>query len=371
MIWPDGREIRGFTTATPEQMAGFSGNELLFIIDEASGFPDDIFEAVEGNLAGGGKIAAFGNPTKTTGFFFEGFRSQSRQWHRLHISSRESPNVISNAEVIPGLATTEWCDHMLAKYKSKKHPSYMVRVDGDFPEHSSDALIGLASVGKAKARYADYEPQGLARTIGIDPARFGDDETIVQPVADDIYAYDARALVGADGPTVAVATFAIIRELGWQDDTVTVRVDGIGIGAGVLDSLMLLSDESGLSLLVVDVNVSERADEPDYPNLRSQLWFAIGEWLDESGAIPDDKELEQELLAPRKFVDARGRLVAESKDEIRKKIKRSPNRADALALAIYRGRDASERAIEVCGPEPVFAVHGGVFRVPGGVFRGR
>lgn len=381
-VWADGRSVHGFTTASAEKMAGFSGHELLFIVDEASGFPDDIYEAVEGNLAGGGRVAAFGNPTQTTGWFFEGFRDESDLWHRIHVSSEEAAeynHVVkwTGGEEdkgeplfrVPGIATQAWVDFMRRKYKARTNPTYMIRVRGEFPEHASDAVIGLAAIGAAKGRWVENPRlKGIDRGIGIDVARFGDDDTVIQPVEDD-YAHRAITISGADGPTVAASALRVIRELGWADSRVVVRIDGIGVGASVVDSLRLLVEQDGeLHVVIVDIQVNEKADDADYPNLRSQLWFAAGEWLEEVGAIPpDDDDLDQELRAPRYGTDKRGRLQVESKDEIRKRIKRSPDRADALNLAVYRGRDATGHEIEPAGEDRVFGMRG---RFAGGGIRG-
>jgi hypothetical protein len=87
---------------------------------------------------------------------------------------------------------------------------------------------------------------------------------------------------------------------------------------------------------VVGVNVSERATLPnEYPLLRDQLWFAMRAWLKEGGALPTDAKLAAELTAPRFSFDERQRRKVESKDQLRKVLKRSPDRADAVALAIW------------------------------------
>ena len=69
--WEDGREILGFTARDPEKMAGVSGAHLLFLLDEASGISPEIFEAIEGNRAGGARIALASNPTQQSGEFFD------------------------------------------------------------------------------------------------------------------------------------------------------------------------------------------------------------------------------------------------------------------------------------------------------------
>ena len=126
-----GSEIFGFSTDQPERMAGISGTDLLFIVDEASGVPELIFEAVEGNRAGGARLVLFSNPTRTAGTFYEAFTSKKNFWHGIHVQSTETPNATGTGNV-PGLATAEWCREKLLEW-GPSSPLYEVRVAGTFP----------------------------------------------------------------------------------------------------------------------------------------------------------------------------------------------------------------------------------------------
>lgn len=338
MRFADGvRAIYGFTTASAEKMAGFSGHELLFVVDEASGFPDDIYEAVEGNTAGGGRIVAFGNPTQTTGWFYEAFRMHADLWARHHISSEETPNVVSGEDIVPGLATREWVEMMRRKYGPdyNKNPVYQVRVLGEFPDQSADSVIAMSDVDAARGRWGQPKPGPLR--VGVDVARYGDDETVITAVRGH-HKYPSVLVTGADGPTVANRVIAHIKTLEPGAKQVPVNVDGIGVGASVVDALKGTPEVS-----VREVNVGEKATDEDYYNLRSQLWFGIGQWLSEGGTLDPDPDLERELLAARYSFDPRGRMKVEPKADIRKRLGRSPDRADALALAVYQTAAPSMR----------------------------
>jgi hypothetical protein len=94
-------------------------------------------------------------------------------------------------------------------------------------------------------------------------------------------------------------------------------------------------------LYVCDLAASSAPDlehEDEYLNLRAQLWFGLNDWLKAGGSLPKDDELVQELLAPTYKFAPKGQQQVESKDDIKKKIGRSPDRADAACLAVYRGR---------------------------------
>ena len=329
MVWDDERQILGFTTAEPESMAGFSGDQLLFIVDEASGFPQEIYEAVVGNMAGGGSLLVLGNPTRASGFFFDAFRNGRENWSLIHVSSRTTPNVVEGHDRFPGLATREWVAMMDADY-GPESPIVKVRVDGEFSAKSDDAVIGLEAVESAVARWEpDAEAMGVLE-IGVDVARFGDDDTVIQPRRG-FHAYPCVSIHGADTMQVAGRVAAVARQMHRHGEPApVVRVDVIGIGAGVFDALRRDS-----FLRVQAVNVAERSRDPDkFCALRDEMWWAARDWLEDGGAIPQDPRLEAELLAPRYSFDTRGRIKVDDKAAIKKRIGRSPDRADALALAV-------------------------------------
>jgi hypothetical protein len=336
MQWPDGREIVGFTADSPNSMQGFSGPEMLIIVDEGSGVGDDIFEAIEGNTAAGGSILAASNPTETIGWFFEAFHSQREFWDGHHLSCLDSPNVTGDEPPIPGLADKQFCADMLAKH-GESSSFYQTRVLGNFAGTAANAVVGLAAIEAAQERWLALIESKLAEPLelGVDVARFGDDDSAIAPRRG-LYAYPIVTVSGFDTVAVAGKVIEVARLLRRSPtEKVSVKVDTSGgYGAGVAD---LLRAEYPKELDVHDVSASEKADDAEvYVNKRAQLHFAVAEWLTDGGALPQDKPLEVELLAPRYSYDARGRRKIESKDEIKKRIGRSPDRADALALSIVK-----------------------------------
>jgi phage terminase large subunit len=351
-----GRKIIGISTAKPENLAGISGAELLFIIDEASGFPNELFEVIMGNSGGGAKIVAISNPTRTVGWFFDGFKKGTydlapandngipeSRWRLLHISSEQSPNIVANdnGALYPGLAEPKWLAWMRDECGPDYENSalYLVRVRGEFPTEATDSVISLKFVTDATARWKGLAPPLTGPlSIGVDVARFGDDETVIQVVRGS-YAWEPIILTKADGPTVAdaVARAALLHRRGTE--RVRVNIDGIGVGASVVDSLTRHDARTFMS--ITDVNVGSGSDDDNHTNLRSQLWFGIGVWLREGGTIPDDDRLTSELLAPTFTFDELGRKKVMSKKAIRQILQRSPDRADALALAVYHADNAT------------------------------
>ncbi len=333
----DGREIVGFSTNEAERMAGISGDEVLFIVDEASGVPEEIFETIEGNRAGGARIVMFSNPTKTVGAFYEAFHTKRQFWCCIHISSEESPNVKAGRVIIPGLATAEWVAEKKLEWGDGS-PLYDVRVAGNFPSQAENAVISLALIEAAKAR--DVEAGRLA--LGVDVARYGDDSSVIQPVAGRVQ-LPSTTLRTMDGVEVAGKVIEWVRDFRTRTgyaEPIKAKVDGIGYGSSCYDHLKHSEEAERLGIVPLEVNVAESATSVSadngegYSRLRDQLWFALRDWLKE-GQLLKDGVLEAELVAPTYSFDAQGRYKVASKDEIKKLLKRSPDHADALALAVY------------------------------------
>jgi hypothetical protein len=335
--WDDGRFILGISTDEAERMAGFSGDELLFIADEASGIDEAIFEAIEGNRAGGAKLLMLGNPTRTTGVFFDAFNSKREFWKRVHVSSADTP------QNIRGLATAAWVAEKRREW-GEGSPLFAVRVLGNFPDQASNAVVGVAAVEAALARWEVTEAEGRLH-LGVDVARFGDDDSVIAPRRGR-KVLPFTAVHGMDTVEVADETLQVARALRIKGERKPlVKVDDNGVGGGVYDQLRRHSDE----IDVVRVNSSTVADaEDDFYNLRSQLAFGVASWLEDGGALPPNhSRLEGELVAPTYGFDARGRRKVESKDDIKKRLPdgRSPDFGDALALAVYEAPSIPIRPI--------------------------
>lgn len=331
--FPDGRIVFGFSTDKPERAAGQSSDNILYLVDEASGIPEPIIEAMEGNLAGGGSIVLLGNPTQTSGTFYDAFNEKAEFWHGIHISSEDTPNVSAGSIVVPGLATREWVDEKKALW-GEDSPLYSVRVRGEFPSQGSNVVIPLSYIEAAKARTCEGEGR---LHLGVDVARFGDDSSVVVPRRG-WQAAPCRAVHGLDGVQLAAYVLQIARELRRPGEKPLVKVDVIGVGASAFDQLRQSSEVE-----VVGVDVSTSAHDTTYALLRDQLWFMARDWLRDGGCIPDDPKLHGELVAPTYFFNSSGRIKVEPKDAMKKRLKRSPDRADALALAVYEGSSFDPR----------------------------
>jgi hypothetical protein len=378
----DGRELIGFSTDAAEKIAGYSGANLFFLADEASGIDEGIFEAIEGNRAGGARLHMWSNPTKTTGYFFTRFTTAREHMppnSLLTVSSRTVAELVEQGRAPRGvgLATMEWIREKIGEWGGPGSMLYDVRVDGNFPSESAFAIIGLGDLTAGRNRWdnalewgedgesvigfvSGLEPPRGRLCAGLDPARFGDDESSLALRRGRRIIAPCSTTRGMDGKKLATWAAEIIRaEEEFDDQEVMINVDVNGIGADAYGRLKDIAEDLP-TWRVNAINSSERvpydfADAyrdglPTYANLRAFLHFRMRAWLKAGGELPPYPKLEAEALAPSFKYDARNRLLVEPKEEIRKKLKRSPDRFDSVCLAVYE--PPTDRTDETIGDEP-------------------
>lgn len=193
----------------------------------------------------------------------------------------------------------------------------------DFSASGEDQLISLSDTEAAAKRVVlekDYMDQ--PRIIGVDPARFGDDRSVIIK-RQGLYCYEPLIYKGIDNMDLAARVATVIDQ--WVPDAVFVDA---GAGAGVIDRLRQL----GYS--IIEVPFGGKALRSDlYVNRRAEMWVEMAAWI-RVGQIPDIVSLKQELATPVFWFDSQNRKTLESKDEIKKRLQGagSPDIADALAL---------------------------------------
>ena len=330
----------GLSTNEPDRFQGFHEEHILVIVDEAAGVNIEIFEAIEGILtSSGARLLLIGNPTAIGTPFYDAFTKPG--YKTFHISAYDTPNFteygitpedIANdtwqekAESIPypRLITPQWVSD---RYKTwgENSAAYQVRVMGNFPQQGEDTLIPLLWIELAMERYEDTQADKPIQ-IGVDVAAYGSDKTVIA-----VRQGDKLTELQVYSQKNTRETAGLVQATAREHNTRQIAVDEIGIGRGVVDSL----EESGYEN--VGVNVAERSsDNERYHNLRAELWCNLRELLNpEKGAIalPRDDELLNELASVKYKIDARGAIQIESKDEMRKRLGHSPDRADAVVLA--------------------------------------
>lgn len=336
---PDFRQLVGFTADEAEAVAGVSGKNLLYLVDEASGVDDAIFEAIEGNRAGGARLAMFSNPTRCEGEFFAAFDSKARFYKTITISSEDSPNVKAGREVIPGLATKEWVDEKREEY-GEDSPFFKVRVKGEFVRNEEGKIISLHLLEQAKERWESTAAVGRLH-IGIDPA--GDSGTGDESVLVSRRGLRVTKLIAARGLSPAAHVVNLLGMISEQrterEEKPIVKVDKDGeVGARVHAALAahLERDPNAYELIGVRGGEWAKREKLVYERVRDEVWASTARWLRDGGAIPEDAKLDQDLHAPSWIHLVTGKQKATSKDDIKVILKgRSPDRGDALGLAVW------------------------------------
>lgn len=383
----DMREIVGFTAREAEAVAGVSGENIIYIVDEASGVEDAIFEAIEGNRAGDAKILLFSNGTRTEGEFFHSHHDKKLRidakgnrtgfYVTLAISSEESPNVRAGKKVIPGLATKKWIDEKKLEW-GEDSALYTVRVKGGFALNEEGKILSLHLLTLAEQRWEDTPAEGRL-FIGLDPAGPGD--------AGDDSVWAARRglkVLELHVPTQGLSeeqhvtfTLNVIKAHRKRRELPPVVViDREGpIGSRIYGLLRAYADQHPEAFVVLGVRSSDKAPrEPHlYDRLRDELWANARAWFRDGGAIPEHGRLTKELHAPAWFQPiGSAKLKVTSKKDLRKLLDgRSPDCADALVLSTWESISVrSESARDDDGSNPPSSGGGGGFDPYAGVGMG-
>ncbi len=193
----------------------------------------------------------------------------------------------------------------------------------DFSASVDNVLLSVHQVDASSKRNPPGELYSLApKILGVDVARQGDDRSVIFK-RQGIASFRPEVFRGYDAMQVAAQVAATMSE--WQPDAVFIDGSG-GYGAGVIDRLRQLRHR------VTEIQFGAKADDARFANKRAEMWFKMAEWVKESGAIPDDQDLKQDLCSPTYGHDTSGRMLLEAKDKIKLRGLPSPDLGDALAL---------------------------------------
>ena len=304
----------------PEAFQGFHSSNMLFIVDEASGVDPIIFEVGEGAMStAGAKTLLTGNPTRTSGYFYDVFNKMKKWWVTSTVSCSESSQ-----------STDIYVQQMADKWGTESNV-YAVRVLGEFPKDDDDAVIPRALLHSAVDRDIIIHPSEPV-IWGLDVARFGSDKTALcirkgRSMPNPIETWQGKDTMQVAG--IIKGKYDKVLRFDTERPT-AIMVHSIGIGAGVVDSLR----EMGLP--VRGVNVAESASvDTLYARLRDELWFRAKDYFEgKDVTMCADDDLIEELASVKFAYTSLGKLKAESKDEMKKRGLPSPDLADAFCLTL-------------------------------------
>lgn len=331
-----GKEAFAVASSDAALIEGAHATVLAYVFDEAKAIPIAIWDAAEGAFSGAGGdtdatayALAISTPGEPAGRFYDihSRKPGYEDWWVRHVTLEEA--------IAAGRISREWADQRGVQW-GENSAVYQNRVLGEFAESADDAVIPLAWVELANERWRAVNgtgPEDGKVGYGVDPARYGEDKTstakLVGNVCEWITYHAKQDTMQTAGRVAAMIT-----------KTTPVGIDVIGIGAGVYDRL----NEQGYKK-AKPVNVAESTSMKDshgqleFVNLRSAIWWGLRDALDPTGdepmALPPDDILTGDLTAPHWTYTSSGKIKVEGKPEIRKRIGRSTDGADALGLAWY------------------------------------
>jgi len=351
-----------------EAWSGFHAVNTMFIVTEASGLSEAVFNAIEGNLQGNSRLLLVFNPNTTTGYAARAMKSERFKTFRLN--SLNAENVITKADVIPGQVNYEWVKDKVETWTTpiaelefdegegdfrwegkcyRPNDLFRVKVLGMFPKVSEDVLIPFEWIEKANKNWhalqaIGYKPDEPLR-LGVDVAGMGRDNSALCPRYGDYVPYfGLHQSSGQADHMHVVGMVAQYLKSGrtWQDEwTAKAFIDTIGEGAGVFSRLLEMGMKHVYSCKFSESakGLSDVSGQYTFANMRAYLYWCIRDWLNPKNgtgaALPPNELLTEELTETRWKFQSNGAIIIESKEDIKKRIKRSPDYMDALANTFY------------------------------------
>ena len=373
------------TGTQEEREAKFSGkhsSHMLFIVDEGDAVPDEVYTGIESCMSGGhARLLIMFNPRRKAGAVYQ--KEKNKAANIVQISAIDHPNVITGKNLIPGAVNrqtvvkriNEWTRPLKANEDKDKvetfdvpefligttaiaddgdiydplpggirkveEPSFNYMVLGLYPTQSENQLISEEWTTRAQQRWKLYvaehgEEQEGRPKFGLDVAEMGTDENQCcfryGGFVEKFYHYWS----GIDTDETATRALRLCKE----KNVDVIYVDGTSWGSSVAPSIARQTRDSGDDFRAVSIKVASAPEDflkvemGEFLQLRDQLYWAIRKWLkeDETAMLPPDPYLIEELLALEYVVTNRGKIKIIDKDKLRKSLRRSPNKADALAL---------------------------------------
>jgi hypothetical protein len=325
---------------------GLHAKRLLALVDEMPGVPPPIVTALVNTATDDGNIiAGFGNPDyqhDPLGTFAKLSRVTA-----IRISALDHPNVVTGRSLVPG-AVSRGSIAMRRQQLGEDSPLYQSRVRGIAPDQASNALIHREWIDQAVVRHGKWPmSDGFDRwpvAYGVDPSNSDGGDKAARARMQGPVLTNIEAFPCPDANVLGAQTYAMARREGVQARYI--GVDAIGVGAGTVNEIRRLAAPQGEFCAALNAGaspVSRSAKGADgsgtfydanlFLNLRAQMHWQLREDLRQGlVALPYDPELIEELVAPTYEVRS-GKVVIEPKADVKLRIGRSPNKADAFVMA--------------------------------------
>lgn len=344
-----------------EAWSGFHAVNTMFVVTEASGVSEIIYNAIEGNLQGNSRLLLVFNPNVTTGYAARAMKSA--RFNKFRLNSLNAENVVKKKAIIPGQVDYDWVKDKVENWCSpiqqaefnegegdfkwengiyRPNDLFRVKVLGMFPKVAEDVLIPYEWIELANKRWllmqeAGYQPKGNCR-LGADVAGMGRDDSVLCPRYENyVEKFDVHQSAGrADHMYVAgmIKKYLVIKGA-------KAFIDTIGEGAGVYSRLQELGMTDAVSCKYSESakGLSDITGQYTFANMRAYCYWSLRDWLNpknkNNAAIPPCEKLLEEVTEVHWKFQSNGDIIIEPKEDIQKRIKRSPDYMDALANTFY------------------------------------
>lgn len=326
-------------------LAGLHADNVAFLIDEAGSMPDTIFVTADAALANADKggiftgkfpkrarIMVVANPERPSGLIYRAFTGDPKVahlWKVMNITSDPDSPVRTNR------VTKEWAQSVIDLF-GRDHPYTKINVFGEYPDSTTDMLLSEKEIDEAMAREVRPEEYNYRQQrIGVDVARGGSDSTILFR-RQGLKAFPAMIVPSTENG------FQVGARVLDQSERTGVRrayIDATGgYGSSVID---FLKTEGSMDIVSVVYNANATRPE-QYANKRTEMWVKMRDWIRAGGSIPKDEYLKKDLLTPMLYFNGT-KFKLEAKEDIRKRLGRSPDRADALAQTFADSEEFVEK----------------------------
>ena len=337
-------------SANPEEqantMAGLHDDNILVLLDEVSDYPDGVVVAADAILANAdakeglnAHLLIAGNPTRKDGPLYRAHERRKSGdpadnrglWKVINITG--DPDDPRRASRV----SKEWAQDLINEY-GRDHSWVMVNVLGQFPNSALNSLLSHEEVTASMARplpdVATLRALPDARIVGADVARWGDDENVLaRRVGMFMFPLEGKREINGIQGAAWVEPYLSQFFGGATDPDATkyeadaAMVDGTGgYGSSWIDQL----GADGRS--PYDVQFAGAADNPaKFGNKRAEMYWRLAEAVKAGLKLPDCNLLKQELVTMRYYYVG-DRIFIEDKKQVKARLGRSPDRADAVAL---------------------------------------
>ncbi len=347
-----------------EAWSGFHASNTMFVVTEASGISQVTYDAIEGNLQGNSRLLIVFNPNITTGYAANAMKSN--RFTKFRLNSLNAENVVGKKNVIPGQVDYDWVKDKVETWATpitehdfnegegdfhwenglyRPNDLFRVKVLGMFPKVSEGVLIPYEWIELANQRWLQYQETGIdlrriPLRLGADVAGMGRDSSLLCHRFDNyVDKFQAHQSAGkADHMHVAGM---IKNALGSPNSDARAFVDTIGEGAAVLsrlheqDYMNAISFKSSYSAK----DLKDITGQYEFANMRAYVYWCVRDWLDPKNkfnpALPPCDQLMEEATNTHWEFQSDGKIIIEKKDNIKDRIKRSPDWFDSLAQTFF------------------------------------